>query len=87
MRAARLAVLGHVKPPLSPDLVPLDACVRMKNMVYERKRVTRAKILERIFGAERHLNNPTVFHEVTCSLVKRTGQCIQADGGCFEQLL
>jgi hypothetical protein len=58
----------------------------MKAMVSARKVNTREKLLQQILSAARSINNASVLHKVTNSLVTRVIKCIQADGGHFEQL-
>jgi hypothetical protein len=57
----------------------------MQNMVYECKVVTRDELLQRIFDDAGYVNNAAILRKVARSVVKRTGLCVQADGGHFEQ--
>jgi len=57
----------------------------MKIVVYAQKVNTREELLQRILNAARSINNAEVLRKFTSSLVTRDRNCIQADGGHFEQ--
>ena len=54
-------------------------------MVYAHKVNTREEPLQRILSVARSINNAAVFRKVTIYLATRVRECIQADGGHFEQ--
>ena len=56
----------------------------MKSMVNAHKVNTR-ELLLRILNAARTINNAAVLRKVTTSLITRVRNCIQEDGGHFEQ--
>jgi hypothetical protein len=76
-------------PPQSLDLGLLDFHMwsYMRNMVYEHKVVTRDEVLQQIFDAAKYVNDATVLHKVTFSIIKQVRMDIQADGSHFEHLL
>ena len=77
-------------PARSPDLSPLDYCVRgwTKELVYSVKVGTRDALLGRILdAADRIRNSERKLQRATRAVHNRAAVCVAADGDIFENQL
>ena len=77
-------------PPKSPDLTPLDFCLRglMKSEVYRKKVDTRDELLVNILDVIACIKgSQDALRRTSRHVFTRVAKCIDVDGGIFEHLL